>query len=142
MFRYKKKYNDLIYKIIRLKDTKEIYIEHLKVIYEVITDGNDKIELGAKVEANLVLIEILNETLARCEKRIGVFGYRKKYKELWHDIYLLKEETRVQRDQYKWRIDFDSSPAYSMEERSRLKGLYEYATDLIIELNNILGIKV
>lgn len=141
MFGYRKKYNDLIYKIIRLKDTKEIYTEHLKVIYKV-TGGNDEIRLGAEVKANLDLIETLNEILKHREEKIDIFGYKKKYKEVWHNIYLLKEQTQVQHDQYKWRINFGGSPAYSVEERSRLEGLYEYATNLIIELNSILGIKV
>lgn len=66
-----------------------------------------------------------------------MFGYKEKYNNLTYKYYL-KEEVRVQRDQYKWKIDFNGSPAYSAEEKARLEGLYEYATDLIIELNNIL----
>ena len=142
MFKYRKKYNDLIDKIIRLKATKEIYTEHLKLIYEA-SDGNDKIKLSAKIKAASDLIELLSEILTHCEEKIGgIFNYRKKYEGLYRNIYLLKEATRVQRDQFKWRIDFNGSPAYSVEERSQLEGLYEHATKLIIELNNILGIKV
>ena len=144
MFGYRKKYNDLIYKIIRLKDTKEIYTEHLKVIYKG-TDGNDKIKLGAQIKANSDSIEALNEILKHREKKIGIFGYRKKYEELWRNIFFLKVEIRVQRDQYEWKIGFDNSTNedhYSMEERSRLEGLYERAADLVIELNNILGIEI
>ena len=51
----------------------------------------------------------------------------------------------MQRDQYEWRISFDNSTTedhYSTEERSRLESLYEHAADLVVELNNILGIKV
>lgn len=141
MFKYRKKYNDLIDKIIRLKATKEIYTEHLKLTYEV-SDGNDEIKLSAKIKAASDLIELLSEILTHCEEKIGgIFSYRKKYEGLCRNIYLLKEATRVQRDQYEWRIDFDGSPAYSAEERSRLEGLYDYATNLITELNDILGIK-
>ena len=144
MFGYKKKYNDLIYGIIRLKDTKEIYTEHLKVIYES-SDGNDKIKVGIRIKANSYLIETLNEILKNREEKKDIFGYRKKYEELRRDIYFLKEETRVQRAQYEWRINFDNSTNenhYSTEERLRLEALYKYATDLIIDLNNILGIEV
>ena len=135
MFGYRKKYNNLIYKIIRLKDTEEIYTEHLKVIY-----GNDKIILDALTKANSDLIGALNEILKHLEEKIGIFGYEKKYKELRRNIYLLKEQARVQRDQFKWRIDFKGSPAYSMGERSRFEGLYTYEAHLVIELNNILNI--
>ena len=144
MFGYKKKYNDLIYKIIRIKDSKEIYTEHLKVIYKG-TDGDDKIRLGAKIKFNLVLIETFNEILAHRKEKIGIFGYKKKYQELWRDIYFLRERIRVQRDQFEWRINFDNSTDkdhYSAKERSRLEGLYGYAADLVIEISNILGIDI
>ena len=143
MFGYRKKYNNLIYKIIRLKTIREIYNIHLKVIYK--TDGNDEIRLGVKIKANSDLIEALNEILKHREKKIGIFDYKKKYEELRRSVYLLKEEIRVQRDQYEWRIDFDNSTNenhYGIEERSRLESLYEHATNLTAELNDILGIKV
>lgn len=140
MFGYRKKYNDLIYKIIRLKELKEIYTEHLKVIYE----ADDKVD-ETRLNVNLDLIKTLNEILKCREEKIDIFGYKKKYKELWHNIYLLRERIRVQRDQSEWRIDFDNSTDechYSTEERSRLEHLYGYMADLVIEINNILGIDI
>ena len=78
MFGYRKKYNDLIYKTSRLKDTEEIYIEQLKVIYKA-SDDNDKIRIDAKIKASSYLIENLNEILKNGEEKIGIFGYKKKY---------------------------------------------------------------